>query len=1009
MRIFLVGLALIIATSIASRRTEAVGFFNRPNGSPAGPRFNAYLPQIYTTDLFDLDAPIWAHASAPAANEVALFRRVFTLAGSLDHVQFKIFADTRYEVWIDGKWLGRGPARFSTALHEYDIYQLPDLTPGSHLVAVLVQWAPNNRRSESVTPFLKCHLEGIRPDEQQFVLPSGPEWKASLSTAWQMDAEPVHVLGLIGPTELLDFRKLPPDWMMASFKDEEWLAAALKDTSHYDFHPLLVPQLDGQDISSVEAVKTFWPQSKIAQVDVPPIYLPRSISFPITVPITTSVIDAGVLSPGRVTAEITPGRPYSMSFNAVSPAIFTVEALSGTYSSPLDAIQLDGHLLAWQAANPLTRPDVYTASQVVSEGFHTLALSSLNEDGSTFSISKKDLLLPDVPFQQGLNAGRRLLLSEQITSQDVHVEQPDGKLNVEFTKLPAYLVIDLGRTISGRLQAVVTGPPGTVVDIGWDERLLQNTLRPLPFPGSLHPGWDQVDSWVLDGKARSLSTIDSRSGRYILIAVWGDGPVSLKHLQVYEERYPVNLLGGFSSSDGRLNQIWSTGVDTLYPNMNDAYTDTPWRERGQWWGDAFIADRTNRVAFGDLAVLRRGLALMSYGFRDGRAPGAAPNGNATNIMDYGMLWLHDLDEYNQLSEDHALLSQIYPVVSRFMEQLASYENPATGLLDFPQLSWSQTAYIETLGYRSRYGQSTALNAIYYQTLLKAADLAYRMGDTAASGAWIQKAQAVKLAANQILYIPAESRYTTNIYHGEVYPPTPQAQAWALAYDLVPENLTHEVAHSLLDLLSKEPSKPNVEIYGMYWVFEALGKSGHIPEALDIIRSHYGYLLDAGATTWWERFIANASATQSLSHSWGSSPTWFLSTYLLGASRMGPNTWQFKPALSGVSWASGKLPLQDGVLSVSWERVACQDSHMTAEASEGSPGEVIIPLLDSSLLLKLDGQVIWQDSAPLVPGVSAASDGIHISLPEGGSHNIEAHLHCYNIFSPLAVKGAGNGQ
>lgn len=63
-----------------------------------------------------------------------------------------IFADTRYEVWLDGVWVGRGPARFSKLRHEYDSLPLGTITPGEHLLAIQVQWSPNSRRSESSTP-----------------------------------------------------------------------------------------------------------------------------------------------------------------------------------------------------------------------------------------------------------------------------------------------------------------------------------------------------------------------------------------------------------------------------------------------------------------------------------------------------------------------------------------------------------------------------------------------------------------------------------------------------------------------------------------------------------------------------------------------------------------------------------------------------------------------------------------------------------------------------------------
>ncbi|MFN2202943.1 MAG: hypothetical protein ACK2UO_17220, partial [Caldilineaceae bacterium] len=85
-------------------------------------------------------------------HEVALFRRKFRVDKPVDDGQLHVFADTRYIAWLDGEWLGRGPARFSQSRHEYDTYSLGALPPGDHTLAMLVQWAPNGRRSESTRP-----------------------------------------------------------------------------------------------------------------------------------------------------------------------------------------------------------------------------------------------------------------------------------------------------------------------------------------------------------------------------------------------------------------------------------------------------------------------------------------------------------------------------------------------------------------------------------------------------------------------------------------------------------------------------------------------------------------------------------------------------------------------------------------------------------------------------------------------------------------------------------------
>ena len=55
--------------------------------------------------------------------------------------------------------------------------------------------------------------------------------------------------------------------------------------------------------------------------------------------------------------------------------------------------------------------------------------------------------------------------------------------------------------------------------------------------------------------------------------------------------------------------------------MTDAYMDTPWRERGQWWGDVYVEERVNQAVFGDTQLVRRGILLMAEAMRTDPAPG----------------------------------------------------------------------------------------------------------------------------------------------------------------------------------------------------------------------------------------------------------------------------------------------------------------------------------------------------------------------------------------------------
>lgn len=920
-----------------------------------------HLPMMRNAGDFYLAQPIWAPEGPSGAHQVVLFRIEFDLPQALSEVVLRLFADTRYQAWLDGEWVGRGPARFARTLRQYDVYTLEGLAPGPHVLAVLAQWSPDDRRSESLVPLLQGDLQGMLSDGSTFTMRTGEQWQALLSPAWRSDAALIHQWNLIGYSELLDLSQLPAGWNQPGFPAEDWPQAAVVDPS------ALLPS--------------------------PIRYTPRDIDFPTHEAVPAALIDSGALLPGRIVGELPAGTPspYYLPFQAQTSTPFVVETL-GTGLAPANTlILLDGSPLTWQPAGPL-RPDVYLAQAELTAGPHTLTFTPPAE-GLTFALSTANLSGLTLPFQQGNHAGRRLLLAEPASQPGAVIANPGELTSLEFSQLPAYAVIDLGQVTHGRISAQVSGPAGAVIDIGWDERLLESTLRPVPYPGSRHSTWNQSDSWILDGTTRQLTTIDARSGRYILIAVWGSGPVRLDELVITSEHYPLTQIGAFNSSDPLLDQIWQIGVDTVQLNMVDAYMD-PWRERGQWWGDSFVIDQVNAVAFGDARLLRRGLLFMENAFPETQAPGCAPHNNNLHMLDYAMLWVHSLSDYARRSGDIALLYETYPTLQAFIQHLASYQNPETGLLDLPKTTWAETAYIDTLGYSSRYGQSTALNAMYAATLSKAAAIAAQVGDHASQTLWQARSVAVQTSINTWLYLPEQGRYATNIYAGVAYPPTLYAQAWPLAYGLVPESEQERVASALLELLSADPAAPNVGTYGFYWILEGLGQAGYIDQALGVMKSYYGRMIDRGATTWWENFLADQNYANALSHGWGSAPTWFLTTYVLGARQVAPDAWALAPALFTLDEASGALPLPQGELHISWQSTGCTGgatsglTHLELRAPAGTHGQVTLPLDPAVGWVSVNGNAI----SFTTESATGSRDTITTSLGSG-EHVIEIGIVC----------------
>lgn len=936
----------LFAASIGGRPIEAEGR-------------RIYLPLITLNDAFVSTPALWIHNAQPGSHEVAPFRCTFVLSEPLKRGELALFADTRYGAWFDGAFVGRGPARFSRLRREYDRVRLGDLAPGRHVLAMLVQWAPNTRRSESTQPQARGALRG-QVAEQPLYLPLEPKFcRAIAASAWNRYAPPIHTWGLIGPSEQLDFRQLPADWMNPEFDDSAWPAALVRPFEHAIFEE-------------------------------------RSIAPLVEVPMPVQVLERGYLGRHFWISEL--GRrgdmPATYQFTLAARTRVTIRTLALPELGDLNRhITLNGVPLGWEPI-PGQAPDLLQAQLTLAAGRYSLAIGETWPDSEpwVFAISQAGVAPPPPMAGRGAHPGRRMLLPDLHPDESAVTVNATQPLDLSFGAGPTYVILDLGRTVHGRLRADVSGAAGTVIDIGWDERLWGG-VRPLPYPGSLHPQWSQVDSWNLDGGTRNLATLDARSGRYVMIVVWGDQPVRMSNLSVVEERYPLVRQGSFVSEHERLNQIWRLGVETLYPSMTDAYAD-PWRERGQWWGDAHIADRVNQVVFGETALLRRGLLQVADSGRDGIPRSLVPNGDGY-FLDYAALWVRSALDYGQLSGDWNFIAVLYPRIRDFLQVLTSLENPTTGLLDLGQSCLNRAdvkAYIDAFSHWDRCGQSTAVNAYYYGALMDAATIAQQLGRQEDAQMWLQRADVVRSSANRLLYRSEDGRYAATLLDGSLIEATPQAQAAALAFGLAPPGEEQRVADSLLALVGT-PENPRIQIFGMYTVLEALGRSGRIDDGLMIIDRFFGSMLDRGATTWWEHFHADRDYTASLSHAWGGSPTWFLSTYALGARRTGPSTWQFRFRPSRLRALSGTIPLDGGVLSVEWRHETCRQLTLAITSPYGSVGEVVFPRGAHDMELWYNQILVWpvnQSFNNVIPVVT--NDAFQLNL-RPGSHTLEIRRQC----------------
>jgi hypothetical protein len=168
---------------------------------------------IWTPDI-PMDAP---------GDLYAAFRKTFHLASRPRTGLLHIFAYSRYRLYINGKYVLRGPARFQNNGPQYDTIDVAHhLRPGANLIAVMVYRDTPTGRIMFHVPALTVMLAGEESDGKKFEVVTDTSWMSAVEASYLQRR---HCWGSI--VEAIDARLMPSDWMLPAFSDLTWAAATV--------------------------------------------------------------------------------------------------------------------------------------------------------------------------------------------------------------------------------------------------------------------------------------------------------------------------------------------------------------------------------------------------------------------------------------------------------------------------------------------------------------------------------------------------------------------------------------------------------------------------------------------------------------------------------------------------------------------------------------------------------------------------------------------------------------
>ncbi|QHT61517.1 hypothetical protein GXP70_17120 [Paenibacillus lycopersici] len=898
---------------------------------------------------------IWYNDDGQERNAFARFRLTLELADKPEEALLHLFADTTYQLFVNGEFVRNGGVRFDPAHPVYDTHDLSEwLVPGRNVIAVQVNYVGHKTfiTMKSQAGFKAWGGIRIAGGEESDVTTGYAAWKAEPAKAYRYAAKSSLFLKA---GDCYDQRLDEPGWTEADYDDAGWAPGVeLSNQAAWGRpEPRAIPFMSGEPVAA-ERVLHVLPLEQDEDV----------YSFSVPMPHVNEIHEPNLTSAFMaVTTWIyAPEEKWATVGLFYQKTWLNGEPIAAGLYSPNKSMRLNHRVLLRKGWNH------YFAETGALQDMHHhyVALPkgggfvvSADRDPATGiafrrspvvseALFERELRGIDLPYRAdealtGVGGWVAVGYDEQGQSPtmasgwDTYGEpidklEPADLENAAFPleRYPAgfSLLIDLGMTRLVSPRIVLEGAGGAVVDLTYGEHLNGDGkhLRHYHWYGLGDRAYGDAEQNLLDWRLTQ-----PRGCRYVQLTVRHPRrDVALRELDLRSASYPVEEKGRFSCSDPLLDQIWAMGVRTEAVNMEDAYTDCVTRERGQYIRDTIIQYHNNLAVFGDQALMRRCLELMGQSPDETRKFRAVyPNTGDYTISDFALNALEGFYAYYAQTGDSGLIARYWGAMMRNLSWFHELADERDDLL--LDAEWDVKRGIKAhyggfhgdLGIKEGYMAITGIHCVFSITYLialqNAAKLAAAIGQDDDRAELERRIAILTPAIQTKFWDEAKGCYSDNLdrsshsAHASLF----AARAGIVTDAQLPSVKWH-VAHSLRSLFVNGYGPEN-GVYASpsfsFYIFEGLYCLGLAETAENMMRQGWGWFLQQGLKQTPEYF----DLSNSLCHAWSSCPTYFLSRHVLGIQlpQEGAREVVIRVTASGVTEAEGAVPLADGLVEVKW--------------------------------------------------------------------------------------------
>ena len=482
---------------------------------------------------------------------------------------------------------------------------------------------------------------------------------------------------------------------------------------------------------------------------------------------------------------------------------------------------------------------------------------------------------------------------------------------------PQRVILDFGAQCFGWIEMEMIAGEGSVVELmgieGWGDsgpqltEMTNNTARI-----ACRQGRQTFQSFI------------ARGFRYLILDVVARGRAfELLSARVRDATYPWKPQGRFLCSDTRLNQIYEMCAHTLRMSSMDVFVDATY-EQALWVGDTCsILIPIHYHIQGERLLPERCLRLIAQSLdRTPLVNSQVPSSWEDRLIpNWSFFWVAGVRSNYIYSGNVDFVRELLPALwkqAEFIEQSLDKE----GLFALHERVWH---FLDWNGTADDHRESEKVvycheNCLALASIQDTAWLAEQAGNQKIASDCHLLAGRLRKAIGEFFWLPKKKAFGETRVKGKTRSlVTASTQVCALRAGLFEE--PSEMARKVL-----APPDGMVPT-GTPWMWSLGGLEACLNhsarEVYQGISSHWGRMLDRGATTAWEMFEGRhrpGLPTRSWCHGWSAGPAWLLPAFALGVRPTSPG-WKsvvIDPQPGHLLWAEGTVPTPYGNICVRWE-------------------------------------------------------------------------------------------